>query len=180
MVYIGTGQALHILNIHKEQLYKLTCAGLVTDHKPIGARNWRFDAGEIASVLAWRQLILPASEKAIIVHLGPLRPANLGDTRLVVGYHSTATSNYSAQDLELAWIGNWPISDDEAAAAIGKLLLGDVAGWIPPGLGRRIIGYVRLPDRSLRFQVIPLTSSEIKKYTKKRVKALPGQIWQHA
>ena len=153
---------------------------MLTDVRAPDARHRKVERTVVSWLGAWPRLVLPIGEQALVVHLRPLQPAHDLKFRPMAGYHTGNPRSLTALEQEHAWVCWWPLSPDEQEAVIGSLLLGDISGFIPSGLGRRITGCRLNRFGQVCFEVEPLTEAESEVYTSTRIKSLPGRIWQEA
>lgn len=175
---VGTDDALLLLDVQRPQLIKLLGTGLLEDVRVPGARRRQLDPAAAADLGSWPHFSAPAAETSLSVHLRPPRKAEDQIFRPMAGYHSANPDDLTERQLELAWVCWWPLTADEAKATIGGLLFGDISGFIPYGLGRRVTGFTQNTHGRVRFLVEPLTDAETEMYTRTRIRALPGHIWQ--
>ena len=178
MLRIGTNQTLDQLGIRsRDQLDKLVATNMLTDVRTPGARNRKFDAAEVTALATTPTFQLPSPTALVLaLHLGHLRPwENPG--RDWMGVDVKNTRGLPGKDRELAWVGYWGVSDMTAVAMVGNIIVGDIAGWIPQKLARRVTGWNRV-NGGVMFEVEKLKKTESAIYTDKRFIAKPGAPFQ--
>lgn len=177
MIPLGTNQALTLLgDKNPSQLKKLVLSNMLTDIRIPGSRNLKLDSDQVQALADYPEFHLKKKvrkeTRVLALHLHPIEEWD-GPDRPMWGYDFLNRDNLSAADQELAWVGYWPLDADRARAMKGQVIVGDVSGWIPTGLGRRVEDVAFTPDGVL-FQVRPLADEEAALFTGKRFKSSRG------
>jgi hypothetical protein len=168
-----------VLHLNRGQVKKLLDAGLlvaVPGFSPVCITDDSVD--RLRTWAARPPLPKPEGFRMAVVHLGPLDEANDTSGRPVWGYGANPPLNLSARDLLDAWTGFWGVSPDNADALVGGVMLGDVAGFVPPETGLRVTGWTSHPGLGVQFEGDPLTPQERALYTGRFIRARPGALWQ--
>lgn len=163
---MGVGLAATVLAASPATVRKLDAAGLLTNIAPdSGAR--KFDLEQVQRLAAWPPL--DAAARGLIgpiVHVGGRFTRRDGTT---AGWGEDLTG----------WDRWWQMGAGAAHSCVGRLLVADIAGFIPPGAVRRITDYDR-QGRSVAFSTEPATPAEREAIERHRIQALPGGTWQWA
>lgn len=167
VVPVGVGLASTLLGVSPAAVRKLAAAGLLADIQPSGGGARKFDLEKVQELAAWPSLDSTARELiGPIVHVGEPFTRKDGSS---AGWGGAVSG----------WDRWWRMGAGAARSSIGRLLVADIAGFIPRGAVRRITSYQR-EDGVVAFGTEPASPDERAAIEEHRIQPMPGGAWQWA